>query len=183
MPGIMKKIFLPVDGLADRICAVAGALLVIQVPVFITHYVQRLGGHVDELTRVVNQYRAAAAENGKSLAEYVGRFLASTDADFKSAGNNMQANIDRLEDIRQALEHLTNSGPVAKFFYFLKDIDIEIARAALRNYTPGLNISLEGAVYALCGLLLGTLAYFGVKKLVALLVRKVFKRGAREPGR
>lgn len=180
MSDIMKKLFAPVDGLADRICAVIGALVFIQVPVFITHYVQRLGGHVDELSRVVNQYRASADAGGKSLEEYVARFLASSEADFVSAGRNMRFNIDRLVDIKEALAHLTTSGPAAKFFYFIKDIDIDIARATMRNYTPGLNISMEGAVYALCGLLFGTLAYYGVKKLVALLGRKIFRRGAQE---
>ncbi|MBP7583726.1 MAG: DUF2937 family protein [Spirochaetes bacterium] len=178
MSEIMKKLLAPVDGLADRICAVTGALLFIQVPVFITHYMQRLGGHVDELTRVVNQYRASAADNGKSLEEYVRRFLSSSEGDFVSAGKNMQFNIDRLADITQALEHLTTSGPAGKFFYFIKDIDIDIARATMRNFTPGLNISLEGAVYALCGLLFGMLVYFAVKKLAALLGRKVFRRGS-----
>ncbi len=44
-----------------------------------------------------------------------------------------------------------------------------------------MNISLEGAVYALVGLLVGMLVYFFVKKLFALLGRKIFRRGRSAP--
>ncbi|PKL74450.1 MAG: DUF2937 domain-containing protein, partial [Candidatus Melainabacteria bacterium HGW-Melainabacteria-1] len=160
--------------------AVSGALLFIQVPVFITHYVQRLGGHVHELTRVVNQYRTSASDNGKTLEEYVRRFLNSNESDFVSAGKDMQFNIDRLSDITAALDRLTNSGPAAKLFYFIRDIDIDIARGALINYTPGINISIEGAIYALCGLLAGTLLYLGIKKLSVSVVRRITRRGSND---
>ncbi|HNU91413.1 MAG TPA: DUF2937 family protein [Spirochaetota bacterium] len=181
MSKIIEKLLVSVDGFVDRICSVLGALIFVQVPVFITQYIQRLGGHVDELARVVNQYRASAADTGKTLEEYVRRFLSSSEADFVSAGANMQGNIDRLADIELALEQLTNAGPFSKFFYFLKNIDLEITRATIKNYTPGMNISLEGAVYALVGLLVGMLVYFFVKKLFALLGRKIFRRGRSAP--
>ncbi len=99
MSKIIEKLLVSVDGFVDRICSVLGALIFVQVPVFITQYIQRLGGHVDELARVVNQYRASAADTGKTLEEYVRRFLSSSEADFVSAGANMQGNIDRLADI------------------------------------------------------------------------------------
>lgn len=175
MRGLLKKIFIPFDLLFDRGSAAAGALLFSQIPLFIAHYVQRLGGHVDELARVVGKYRSAALENGKGLEEYIAKFVNSSDIDFVSAGKNMKLNIDRLADLKGALEQLTSSGPFKKLLYFIRDIDLEIARAAAKNFSFGISFTMEGLIYAVCGLVAGSLVYIGIKKLFAMICNRIFK--------
>ena len=57
------------ESIIDRIVAVAGAIIFFQIPTFLVQYKQRLGGHVDELARLIKQYKSAAASNGKSVED------------------------------------------------------------------------------------------------------------------
>ncbi|HED23681.1 MAG TPA: DUF2937 family protein [Firmicutes bacterium] len=51
-----------IDGIANRICSVIGAVALSQFPRFFGQYMQRPGGHLDEAKRALEQYiRPAAA--------------------------------------------------------------------------------------------------------------------------
>ena len=58
---LLKMIFIPIDGVLSRAFAAAGALAAVQFPNFVVHYMQRLGGHIDELRRMVDSGRAEVA--------------------------------------------------------------------------------------------------------------------------
>ena len=55
------------DGLIDRLLCVVGAVLCSQLPEFIQQYLQRLGGHLDEARRQLDQFREVAAKSGLTL--------------------------------------------------------------------------------------------------------------------
>jgi hypothetical protein len=178
--GISKAIVFPfriLDGLVDRIVAVVGALFFAQIPQFIAQYIQRLGGHVDELTRIVDQYSAAAAAVGKSLGQFVATHVNSNVADFASTGKIMEENISRLKDLTQALGELNAAGAYNKFYIFLKNMDVGIFKNAFHNFTPGVPVTVEALVYALIGLIIGMLIYFALKRGIIALIKKVGPKG------
>ena len=72
---MLKKILIApvifIEHILDRVIAAAGAITFMQIPAFIVQYIQRLGGHIDELKILIGKYKAAAADNGRTLDEYV----------------------------------------------------------------------------------------------------------------
>lgn len=126
---ILRPVGLFFESLFDRMVSVAGALIFIQIPAFIVQYQQRLGGHVDELAFLIKKYRSAAADNGRTVEEYIGLHLQSDVKEFVSTGRIMTENIDRFTGLSSALKDLSGSKGFVKFFHFIKDIDFDIFKA------------------------------------------------------
>jgi hypothetical protein len=165
-----------IDGLLDRIVAFLCALLFAQVPQFIAQYTQRLGGHVDELTRIVGQYTQAAAEVGKTLEQFIATHLSSGVADFVSTGKIMDENISRLNLLSRALEELNTASAYSKFIVFLKDVDSSIVNNTFQNFTPGVPVTVEAVIYALIGLIAGMLIYHAIKWVMVAFSKKFILR-------
>jgi hypothetical protein len=179
-----KKILLwPVrfiDSLMDRICAVLGAVLLAQFPQFLVLYLQRLGGHTDEARRNLDGYREIAKDVGQSLYQYIQHLLASRDPVVFKTGQKAWGDFERYNTLANSLKELQEAPAFKKFFIFIKDIDFDIARNTLANYTPGLPLSWEGAAYAATGIVLGMAAYFGLTRLILLIVKKL-RTGKKKP--
>lgn len=176
---IRKIVLVPLrflDYLLDRIIAVAGTVIFVQMPLFIVQYKQRLGGHVDELARVIIQYNEAAKESGKTIDMYIDMHIKSNVSDFVKTGEIIQRNIDRYADLSNALKELSTSIGFNKFIVFIKNIDFSIAKSTLINFTPGVPLSSEGAVYACIGLIIGIALYFFTKKAFYTLIKRVFDK-------
>lgn len=171
--------FILLDRILDRVIAVLGAVIFAQFPQFISQYIQRMGGHVDELTRIISQYKKAAEVSGKTLESYIQFHLTATIPDYVNSGKIMEANVERYNDLKSALNDLVSSTGYTKFFIFVKEIDSNIFKAAMDNFSPGIPTSIEGAVYAGCGLIMGWLLYAGIKKLIQLPFKK--KKAAAPP--
>jgi hypothetical protein len=165
-----------IDGLLDRIVAITGAFMFAQIPQFIAQYLQRLGGHVDELTRIVGQYTQAATETGKTLEQFVATHLTSTVVDFVNTGKIMEENISRLKVLTRALEELNAANTYTKFIIFLKDLDAGIVKNTFHNFTPGVPVTLETIVYALIGLMVGMLIYHAIKWVIVAFSKKFMLR-------
>jgi len=187
---LKRVLFFPfrfVDSVLDRIVAIAGALLVSQVPGFITHYVQRLGGHVAEaesnvITGESSWQKIADKTTGGDLDVLVETYLSSDLATTVEAGRKCAADIARLEELRAALEAITNSSLFQKPIAFLRHMDTEIARATLEEYTPNMPFDPESLAYAAAGLLLAMIMYHGVKAgLVAGSKRLLRRRRTEAP--
>jgi hypothetical protein len=165
-----------VDSLLDRICAALGAIAFAQFPQYLVLYIQRLGGHVDEAARNIDKYREIAKEVGKSLYQYSQHLLGSNDPAVFKTGQKVAQDLQRYDSLAAALKELQSAPAYKKFFVFLKDMDFDIARATLANFTPGLPFNLEGAAYAAAGIIIGMVLYFCVSRLVVLAVKKIAAR-------
>ncbi len=165
-----------IDGLLDRIVAVVCAFMFAQIPQFMAQYLQRLGGHVDELTRIVGQYTQAATEAGKTLEQFVATHLTSAVVDFVSTGKIMEENISRLKVLTRALEELNTASTYTKFIVFLKDLDAGIVKNTFHNFTPGVPVTLETIVYALIGLIVGMLIYHAISWAIVAFSKKFILR-------
>ncbi len=178
--GVAKKILLaPVrflDSLLDRIVSIAGAFILCQFPQFKVLYLQRLGGHVDELSRIVKAYAVAAQSAGLSLEKFIARHLSSNVQEFVSSGRIMSDNVDRLNHLSAGLKAIKGADPLWSLTTFARYVDIDIARETMKTYTPGLPLSAEALVYAGIGLVLAMLVYWIIKKSLQGLMSVIFVR-------
>lgn len=176
MKRLAEFIFAPIDVLLSRIVSAAGALVMVQFPNFTVHYLQRLGGHIDELKRILEQYSQAAAMTGKTLEEYVLLHKSSNVPEIVQTGKIIESSAERYIQLKLSLDQISQSPSVMKFFYFLKNADYEIFKSTLGNYTPGFSFSAECFVYAAIGIVFSSIAYFMIKYAAKSLFRRLMKK-------
>jgi hypothetical protein len=164
------------DSIADRVCAVLGAVALAQFPQYLVLYIQRLGGHADEAARNIEKYKDIAKELSQSLYQYSQHLLASKDQAVFKTGQKIAQDLQRYDSLAGALKELQAAPAYRKFFVFIKNIDLDIARGTWENYTFGLPLTWEAAGYAVAGIILGMFVYFCVSRLIILAVKKLVAR-------
>ena len=159
--------------LFDRALAAAGAIIFAQFPSFIVQYQQRLGGHVDELAKIISRYSEAAARNSRTLEEYISIHLKSEINDFVSSGKIMTENLARYNELNESLKSLTNSEGPMKLLTFLKTVNYDIFSKTVDNFTPGISFNLETLYYSAAGIIFIMAIYFMIKKLFLIAFEAV----------
>lgn len=152
----------------------AGAAGVSQFPEYSQQYLQRLGGAVDELSRVVADFDASAAAEGLSreaaLAQMVG-------TDFvERRRQDMTRTIARHDRLDADLAALRGASPLARAAQPHRFTDPEIAARAWDEFRPAVPVTAEGLIFAGIGFVLGGALLSG---LLALLRWPVRRRPAR----
>ena len=165
-----------IDSILDRICAVLGAAVFMQFPQYLTLYLQRLGGHVDEAARNLENYKEIAQDAGKTLHQYSQHLLNSKDETIFRTGQKIAEDIERYNHLADALKELQSAPLYKKFIVFIQNADLSIARGTLENFTPGLPLTLESAAYAAAGIVIGMIVYYCVSRLIILFVKKIAGR-------
>lgn len=131
------------------------ALAASQAPEFAQQYEQRLGGAVDELRAIMDDFDRTAAENGLNRDEALERYAVNTDSFIVARGADMQDVMLRYENLSAHLTALENASAVSRLPILIQHYDPRIAEAALGTYEPGLQMTGEGLAYAGAGLLGG----------------------------
>ena len=90
------------DQFLDRVIAGLGAILLAQFPQYFGQYLQRLGGHLNELRHQVAEYEEAAASLGLTLGEYINEHLQAGSEIFVSTGRIMVELTGRLAEMEAA---------------------------------------------------------------------------------
>jgi hypothetical protein len=142
------------DGLVDRVLAVAGAFLFSQAPEFLQQYLQRLGGHLDEARRILAQFERTAEAAGLTLERFITQTTANADTAVARLGPVMREAVDRVQHLDAAYTSLRDATAFTRPFAFLRHLDGGIARATWSDYRPAMPTTLEGLVYAAAGMLL-----------------------------
>lgn len=143
------------------------ALILSQFPTFHQQYLQRLGGHVDELTTQVTALDARAARIEMSRFEYIRSLKNNPEVPAQMEGAALEDLITRHVRYSQSLERLATlsmlyMGPVLVF-----EAEPQVALTTLSEFSPGLSLTLTGAGYTLFGYVLG---YFGLMALFSLVL-------------
>lgn len=157
----------------------AGAAGLSQFPEFSQQYVQRLGGAVDELTRVVEEFDADAAENGLARSEALVD-LAQGGTMGAARAETMAGTITRRDRLADDLQQLQTAGPFTRASMAARFSDPDIATRALENYKPALPITFEGAAFAATGLVLGLAAMTVLIRLLTLPFRLTRRKTAQD---
>ncbi len=165
-----------IGGLIDRIFAVAGALAFSQLPLFMQQYQKHLAGHVEELKLQVAAMNHAASLGGKTLQQYVMKFLSSNDIDFKNQGELMQQMVQRYHHMTESYAALKDVSIYSKPFVFIKYFDSSIAQSIWKTFEMGFSFSLEGLVFAVIGIVCGIVVFWALRYVLKALFRPHLKQ-------
>ena len=171
---MIRKILLAplifLEAMTDRVVSIIGAIVFMQIPAFMVQYKQRLGGHVDELARVIGQYESAATEHGRVVENYIELHLNSDTNEFISTGKLMTDNVERFHELSLSLQNLSEAAKTNKLFVFLRDIDLDIFKGTLRDFVPSISFNLDSILYCIVGLVISMSLYFLICKTLHLLI-------------
>ncbi len=148
----------------DRALCVAGAVACAQLPEFMQQYLQRLGGHLDEVRQQIATWRRVAQESGLTLEQLITRYLANADPVVTRGGGVVRDLIARAEELAAAESALRNASLWARPFIFLRHFDWGIAHGTWNVFRPAVPTTLEGVAYAVVGVGLALAFYHGAVK-------------------
>jgi hypothetical protein len=169
----------------DRIGAILGAFSFSQIPMYIQSYFLQLYGHLAELQYQIEQMRIAAMQNGKTLEQFIQKFVTSSDPDYKAEGELMNSMVERSDTFAQNLYALQKANLWEQPVIFFKTADWSIAQATLDTYEVGLPLNVDGGLFAFIGLVLGYIVVYTFRTSLWLLTYpfvKLFSRKPKESG-
>ena len=144
--------------------AVTGGAAFSQFPEYYAHYLQRLGGRIDQARQRAAEIREDAAEEGLSVEAYIERFLDS--APHSLEGARMSESIFQLDRMEAAYAALREAPPLQRPVVFAEHMDSGLLEATLGDFAPAVPLTPEGLAYAGAGVLTGLLACLGTRRLV-----------------
>lgn len=159
------------DSIMDRVLCVIGALAFSQAPEFMQQYLQRLGGHLDEARRQLEQFRNVASQSGLTLDRLIAQTAANHDTAVAKLGGVMSGAVTRVETLETAQHAIQHASLWTRPFVFLRHVDASIAQATWDIYKPAMPTTLEGLIYAALGLFLLLGLYQGIKYPIAQAAR------------
>lgn len=161
-------------GFVDRIFSVIGAFLFAQIPIFMQQYHQQLMARVAELSKIVRKMEDAAQLSGKTLDQYLSKFLENGDLDISRHGQLIHELVLRWQKLSHTATILKESSPFTRPLVYLSQLDIEIAQTTYQGYEFGIPLTIEGGLYALIGLSVGYCVYTCCQKLATFISRPIF---------
>lgn len=150
------------SGLIDRLLCVLGTVAFSQAPEFMQQYLQRLGGHLDEARRQLEQFRDVAAQSGLTLDRLIAQTSTNSDAAVAKLGGVMSGASARVEELETAQLALQNASVWERPFVFFRHVDASIAQATWDFYRPAVPTTVEGIVYAIVGMFVLLTLYHGL---------------------
>lgn len=127
----------------------AGGAVATQFPEFSQQYVQRLGGAVDALDTVVQDFDASARAEGLTRDAALAQMGGSPFLDRRRA--DMERTIARHAALSADLAALESAGPFLRAYRAHRMTDRDVAQAALAVYQPALPLNIVGLSFAATG--------------------------------
>jgi len=146
----------------------AGAAGLSQFPEYSQQYVQRLGGAVSELSKVVEDFDNSAAAEGLSREAALAEMTGSDFVERRRA--DMERTFTRFDTLSADLATLREAGPFMRAYHASR-VDGEIAQEAWEDFKPALPLSIEGGVFAGTGFFVG----LGIVGLLLWVLRESFE--------
>lgn len=182
-----RSFFSLLEHMMDRLAAVLGAFLFSQFPMFLQQYLQRLAGHRDELKHTLKMIEQASLSSGKTVQEYIAKFLVNPDPDILQQGQWLEQLFARSRHLDSAYGAIEHAPFYLKPWEFLIHFQPEIAKSTFHSFQPGFTTTWEGISYALIGCLFGIFAYrflmscFGMVRSVLFPLQKEPQEEPNEP--
>lgn len=147
-----------IDRLAGSICALVLGLGAAQAQGFALAYLQRLGGHLDEARRLVDQIRIGVAPYDQVAQPARAALEAAAAA--------------RVDELAVARDAVAAADPFLRPLELLRRVDPEIARATWADYVPTLPVEPASLTYGLLGMVVAWLVYDAITGLIAWPFRR-----------
>ena len=135
-------------GLLDRIILVIGVVAGGCIPSFVLQYRQRVGGRLDQVAKDLAPFQEIANQQyGGSLDALVRHHQASTDLTFSAEGAAVQAMIDTLRRLREAVQAL-NTDMLHQIIYLSGHMEPDVARSTWSVFNPTFVLTAESLLIA-----------------------------------
>jgi hypothetical protein len=135
-------------GVLDRIVLVAAILAAGCVPSFIAQYRQRVGGMLDQAVRDLSPFQEIARRNhGGDINALIRHHLMSTDPTFQQEGHAIQAMVDSIARLREAVTAL-DAGLFNQAGWLSTHGDVGVARATWDSFVPAMSWTGESLLFA-----------------------------------
>ncbi|MEQ1770371.1 MAG: DUF2937 family protein [Devosia sp.] len=162
-----------------RVLGMLGGLFVgfafAQFPEYAQQYQQRLGGAVDELRIIVEDFDRGANAFGLNREEALARFAENGDGFIVDRGLAMQRTIQRYEKLNADLSLIQTASPIERVGLLPRYLDSDVAQKALANFNAGVPFTPEGLAWAAAGFLIGFSALLAIVNVLLLPFR--WRRG------
>ena len=126
-----------------------------QLPEFAQQYRQRLGGALDELTRIIRNFDDQAQSQGLTEGAAIDRLKKNDDRLAQHQGESMQDNVIRRDRLADQQDAFRQAGPVGRLGVLARDFDPAIARGAWNTFEPAVPVTIEGLAAGGVGLVAG----------------------------
>ena len=140
---------------------IAGGVVTSQAPEFAQQYRQRLGGALQELRAVVEDFDADARNSDLSRAEALAAYRASADEFLRDRGISIGKTISRYESLQRQSARFASWPEAAQPALLVGESDAELIAGAWNDFSPGVPVTMTGAVWAAVGFLLGLIVVQG----------------------
>lgn len=144
--------------------AAAGGAGFSQFPEYLAHYLQRLGGRIDQAKVRVEEIEQDAAEKGMTVPDYIESFTASNAHSLE--GSRMQESYFQLADMEAAYQALSTAGTLQRPLAFAKHFDSGLVGATLGDFAPAVPLTSEGLVYGAVGAVAGLFLCSGSRRIL-----------------
>lgn len=143
-----------------RVLALAGGLAgagaTAQFPEFSQQYLQRLGGAVQALDQVLEDFDASASALGLNRYQALDQMQGTPFVDKRRV--DMEATFARHARLAADLAALRDAGPFMRVYHANRMADRDLLRGTWGDFKPALPLTFEGAVFAGAGFVLGGMA-------------------------
>lgn len=146
------------------VTAVTGGAVLSQFPEYYTHYVQRLGGRIDQARLRAEAIREDAAAKGLSVEDYIQTFLDSEPHALE--GGRMAESIFELGRMESAYHALREAPLLERPFAFAEHMNTRLVDATMGDFAPALPLTPEGFIYAAVGALAALGVVLGARSIV-----------------
>ncbi|KKC38289.1 hypothetical protein WH87_09995 [Devosia epidermidihirudinis] len=148
------------------------AVTLSQFPEYAQQYTQRLGGAVDELRVIIDDFDRAALAGGLDRTSALQRYQVSNDEFLAGRGVSMAATFQRYDYLQATLLRIEGASPIERFQELPAYLDTDIGQRTLENYKPAVPVTMEGILYAGGGFIVGFLVFSAIWRFLALPFRR-----------
>ena len=135
------------------LCAALGLSVLSQAPEFSQQYKQRLGGGIEELGAVVEQFDTDAASQGLERAQAIETLKKSEEELPRLRGQSMETAINRYESLVGQQQAMQSSDPVLQPFHLMRYPDPDLLNGTWDTYSPAVPLDTAGALWGGLGAL------------------------------
>jgi len=148
------------------------AVALSQFPEYAQQYTQRLGGAVDELRVITEDFDRAATAGGLDRQRALARYESSADPFLAGRGASMEQTFIRYDQLSSTLTRIQGADAMERLRSLPAYLDTDIGRRTLENYKPAVPVTMEGILYAGGGFVLGYLVLSGLWRFASLPFRR-----------
>ncbi|OUS08957.1 hypothetical protein A9Q96_01055 [Rhodobacterales bacterium 52_120_T64] len=150
--------------------AVVLGVVMSQFPEFTQQYQQRLGGAVDELRIITDEFDRAATDQGLSRDEALAAYTGSEFLEIRAF--DLEATFARFERLSEDLTILENANALRRLKNFTHMTDNTLVERTWQAFKPAVPVTSEGLTFAAFGGVAGFAGFAGLSRLVFRRRRK-----------